>query len=70
MASHLATLQQFLDEGLNIKGHWTTASGAKTLKTDKVTRRWYSLNESLTIDGTGAEGKTFPRIESNGDLFK
>ena len=55
MASYLATLEQFLDEGLNIKGHWTTASGAKTLKTDKATRRWYSLNESLTIDGTGAE---------------
>ncbi len=38
MACHLTTLQQFLDEGLNIKGHWTTASRAKTLKTDKGTR--------------------------------
>ena len=37
MASHLATLQQFLDVDLDIKGHWTTASRAKTLKTDKAT---------------------------------
>jgi predicted nucleic acid-binding Zn-ribbon protein len=51
----LTTLQQFLDKALNIKGNWTTASGAKTLKTDKTTIRWYSQNESLTIGGTDAE---------------
>jgi hypothetical protein len=51
------TLQQFLDKAFNIKGNWTTASGAKTLKIDKATIRWYSQNESLTIGGTDAENK-------------
>ena len=51
----LPALQLFLDEALNIKGNWTTASGAKILKNDKATIRWYSQNESLTIGGTDAE---------------
>ena len=52
----LIMLQLFLDETLNIKGNWTTASGAKTLKNDKVTIRWYCQNESLTtIGGSDAE---------------
>ena len=51
----LITLQLFLDESLNIRGNWTTASGAKTLKNENVITRWYSYNESLTIGGSDAE---------------
>ena len=51
----LITLQLFLDETLNIRGNWTTASGAKTLKNENVIIRWYTYNESLTIGGSDAE---------------
>ena len=51
----LITLQLFLDESLNIRGNWTTASGAKTLKNENVIIRWYTYNESLTIGGSDAE---------------
>ena len=51
----LLKLQLFLDEVLNVKGKWTTASGAKILKTEALTIRWYNQNESLTISGPDAE---------------
>ena len=53
--SDLISLQLFLDETLNIRGNWTTASRVKTLKDDNVIIRWYSYNESLTIGGSDAE---------------
>jgi lysophospholipase L1-like esterase len=51
----LQRLQVFLDEVLNVKGKWSTASGAKILKTDAITIRWYNQNESLTIGGPDTE---------------
>ena len=46
----------FLEKDLNIKGKWTSASGAKLLKTDDLQIRWYnSQQETITLNGPKAE---------------
>ena len=50
------SLQVFLEKDLNIKGKWTSASGAKLLKTDDLQIRWYnSQQETITLNGLKAE---------------
>ena len=49
------SLQIFLEKDLNIKGKWTSASGAKLLKTDDIQIRWYSQQETITLNGPKAE---------------
>ena len=51
----MVNLQAFFEKDLNIKGKWTSASGAKLLKLDDLQIRWYSQEETLTLNGPKAE---------------
>ena len=49
-------LQVFLEKDLNNKGKWTSASGAKLLKTDDLQIRWCnSQQETINLNGPKAE---------------
>ncbi|CAB3997496.1 Hypothetical predicted protein [Paramuricea clavata] len=49
------SLQIFLEKDLNIRGKWISASGAKLLKTEDIQIRWYSQQETITLNGPKAE---------------